>query len=420
MVISTFDRCLVRQIVFASAVAIVVFSGPVILISLSVQVPSEAVFSKLVWAALASIAPMIFYHTMPLLVPLAIVWCYANFSSNGMLVTMHMAGLSNLSVRAPAITVAIAAMAFAYAMSCWVAPRTAGNLQDLMMSLHHDMNPALLQAGQFNTIDGGRQVFFFRHRLDDDTVADVFIREHPDTAKERIYRANQAVFAHDRDEQKGGIILLDGTVQTFKGGKTDLMVTAFHRLVLPLTEFAYGRSTHSYRLVEELGPLAFLQRRLDAFESPVEGRNWTREALKRFGIPALTLIHALLGLELLAAWGTMSGRQYDPMPLVCIMLGSLHLIVVILAEQASVALPWAGAFAAAVVAELAAAIALMTARSRQATLAAGVVPASRVLKKLHAAGTGEALWPASDRWINDPATVALAAADGSDSKWGRK
>src|SRR4029077_14678631 len=141
------DRCLARQLIFASFVATVVFSGPVILISVSTQLPSEAVFSSLVWPAFASIAPMILYHSVPLLVPLTIVWCYANFSSDGTLVTMHMAGLSNVSVRAPATAVALGAMALSYAFSCWVAPRAAGNLQDVMMSLHHDLNPELLRTG---------------------------------------------------------------------------------------------------------------------------------------------------------------------------------------------------------------------------------------------------------------------------------
>jgi lipopolysaccharide export system permease protein len=347
----------------------------VVLISLTMQLPSEAALTWLVWPALATITPMIVYHTLPLLVPLAIVWCYAGFAANGTLVTMHMAGLSNLSVRAPAITVAILAMAVAYAMSCWVAPRNAGNLQDVMMSLRHDLNPALLRIGQFNSIDGGRQVVFFRSRLNDSAIADVFIRERAGTAEERIYQAKQAIFARDLDEEKRGIILLDGTIQLFNGDKTTLRVTTFDRLVLPLTEFAFGRSTHPYTLVEELGPLAFLQGRGEAFKTPVEGRNWTREALKRFVVPALALIHALLGLELLAVWGTMSGREDDPVALVCAILGSLHFAVIFLAEQTSVALPWAGAVVAVAVTELAVAIGLMTIRSRRAAPAPGSISA---------------------------------------------
>jgi lipopolysaccharide export system permease protein len=275
-------------------------------------------------------------------------------------------------------------MAVAYAMSCWLAPRTAGNMQDVMMSLRHDMNPALLRIGRFNSIDGGRQVVFFRSRINDDAIADVFIRERAGTAEERIYQARQAIFARDVDEEKRGIILLDGTVQLFNGDKTTLRVTAFDRMVLPLTEFAYGRSTHPYTLVEELGPLAFLQGRAEAFRTPVEGRNWTREALKRFVVPALALIHTLLGLELLAAWGTMSGREYDPVAIVCALLGSLHFAVIFLAEQTSVALPWAGAAVAVAVAELAAAVALMAIGSRRAMPAPGSLPARGPI--LHADG----------------------------------
>jgi len=364
MITRIIDRCLLRQLVFASVVATVIFSGPVILISVSMQLPSAAVLSKLIWPALSTIAPMIVYHTVPLLVPLAAVWCYANFSSDGTLLTMQMAGLSNLSVRAPAITVASVAMLLAYAMSCWVAPRTAGNLQDLMMSLHHDLNPDLLRAGHFNSIDHGRQVVFFRSRLSDTAVADVFIRDRTDTGEERVYQAQKAVFARNQDEGKA-IVLLDGTAQLFNGENALLRATAFDRLVLPLTEFVYGRSTHPYTLVEEMGLLAFLSGRADAFNNPIEGRNWTREAVKRFGIPVLALIHMLLGLELLAAWGTMSGRDSDPVALVCAILGLSHLALVVMAEQTSVALPWAGAFAAVALAELALAIALMTIRSRR-------------------------------------------------------
>jgi len=409
MGIKTIDRWLMGQLIFASVVAVVTFTGPVILISLSVQVPNEAVFSKLVWPALAGIAPMILYHSVPLLVPAAILWCYAEFTSNGTLLSLHMVGLSSTSVRAPAIAVAIAATAFGYVMSCWIAPRTAGNLQDVMMSLQHDMNPALLKTGYFNAVDGGRQVIFFRHKISSDTVADVFIREHPDTPQERVYRAKQAVFVHDPDAEEG-IVLLDGTLQQFNGGdRTKLVATAFDRLALPVTAFMYGRSTHSYRLVEELGLVAFLRDRADAFKSPVEGRNWTREALKRFGVPAFALVHTLLGLSLLSMWSTMSGRRQNAIAPVCAILGFLHLGAVVLAEQASGALFWAGVFAAAVIAELTIAIVLMTVGRRRAWLSPAARSAPGASNDLHTGGVGQALWVTPDRWLPD--TVAVPAAN---------
>jgi lipopolysaccharide export system permease protein len=416
MIIRTIDRHLMGQIAFASIVAIVIFSFPVVLISASVQLPNEALFSSLAWPALASIGPMILYNTMPLLVPIAIVWCYANFATNGTLVTMYMTGRSSLSVRAPALAVAIAAMAVCYALSCWIAPRTAGRLQDLMMSLAHDINPVLLRDGRFNAIDDGRQVIFFRQRIDDTTIADVFIRQNPGTDDERVYRARQGVFWRSADNAQRALVLLDGTVQFFNGGKANMKVTAFDRVELPLTEFVAGRSTHSWTLVEELGPLAFLQDRLDAFKHPVEGRNWTREALKRFGVPALALVHTLLGLALLAVWGTMSGREQEPTGIVVAIVSVLHMAVIGTAEHA-----WIGAFAALIIGELAIAIALMAARSKRAATttetayarAAGAPAGVLVDEPMRwpARAPDTELRPVMDRYRRDPATNPLAIAD---------
>jgi lipopolysaccharide export system permease protein len=167
-----------------------------------------------------------------------------------------------------------------------------------------------------------------------------------------------------------------------------------------LTEFVPGRSSHTYTLVEELGPLAFLRGRVEAFRTPVEGRNWTREAVKRFVIPPLALIHTLLGLAVLAAWGTMSGRENDPVALVCIMLGSLHFAVVSMAEQTGVALPWAAAAVGLALAELAAAIAVMTLGSRRAPRRPR--PMSARMSVVHAEDAEDALRP-----------VALGAVDGT-------
>ena len=150
MIVRIINRRLAKQLLFASFVATAVFSGPVILISLFSNLPSEAVFTTLAWPVLAAVTPMILYHTLPLFVAAAIVWCYANFLSDGTLVTMYLAGLSHLSVRVPALAVATAAMVIGYVMSCWVAPLTAGHLHGVGHSLRHGLNPDLLRIGQFN------------------------------------------------------------------------------------------------------------------------------------------------------------------------------------------------------------------------------------------------------------------------------
>jgi lipopolysaccharide export LptBFGC system permease protein LptF len=358
MIIRTINISLAKQLIFASFVATVAFSAPVIMVSLFGNLPKEAIFTGLAWTALASISPMIVYHAMPLFVATAIVWCYANFTTDGTLAAMHLAGLSHLSVRSPAFGVATGAMALGYVVSCWVAPLTAWHLHDVLYDLRHNVNPALLSVGQFNRIDGGRYVIFFGQWLNSDEIADVFIREHNDVDEEHAYVARHGIFTHDGEEGKRGLALLDGSMQVYKSDKAELRTVDFNQLFLPLTDLGGSALNRRSTIADELGPLEFLREREDLFKDPVETRSWLREAVKRFAIPALTFIHTLLGLELLAARGEMGSRQQRSIGPICAIIASLHLAVVVLAEQASVMLPCVWVAIAVIGAELAMAVAL--------------------------------------------------------------
>ena len=153
--------------------------------------------------------------------------------------------------------------------------------------------------------------------------------------------AKRAVFERNA-EGKEAVVLRDGSTQEFDGDKTALRVVAFDKLLVPATELG-GGPTRGYTVVDELGPVGFVRERSNSFRDPAEARSWTREAIKRFGIPALVLIHALLGLELLAAWGTMSSRQRHPVAAICAIIASFHVAVVLATEQIGWALPWAWA-----------------------------------------------------------------------------
>jgi lipopolysaccharide export system permease protein len=366
MIIKTVNKFIASRLLVACVVATVVFSGPVILISLCVNLPNEALFTGLALAALKSIAPMILYHTLPVLAAGAIIWSYSQFWSDGVLVTMHLAGLSHLSVRAPAFSVAIGAMTLGYVLSCWVAPSTATYLHEVLFSLRHEMSPTLLRVGQFNTIDG-RQVIFFRRWLNDNEIADVFIREYTAANEERVYAAKRAVFQHDTASAKGGLALFDGSVQALDGEKTTLRNLTFDRLLLPST--ALGDGARPSTFVDELGLLGFLQERENSFKNPAEARSWMREAIKRFGIPVLALIHTLLGLELLERLRSKMREQYS-VALISALIASVHFTVVVAAEQTGLVLAWAWVAIALIGAELALAVALMIIRTDSLVMAA--------------------------------------------------
>ena len=357
---SIVDRYLAKQLLFASFIATAVFSGPAILISLSYHLPSGFIFSDLVWPSLASIVPMIMYQVLPLLVAGAIVWCYGRFSSEGILVTLHLAGQSISRVRAPALYVAAAATFIGYAMSCVVAPLTAGKMHDVWLYVHRDISPLMLQPRRLNVLEGGKLEIVFQKFLSKNEIGSVFIRDKRPDDREKVYVAKRAVF--DRNANKTQLVLFDGSLQEFKPAKGEVHTVNFNRLGSPVAAFGVNMKRNEV-FDDELSTLDLLRKYATAFADPLKARSWMRDVIKRFGIPALTLVHTLLGLELLALWGAATERRRQPIVVVCGIIASFHLMEIVGTELISISVRWASATVGLVFIELAAALALMSLRS---------------------------------------------------------
>jgi lipopolysaccharide export LptBFGC system permease protein LptF len=357
--INVVDRWMAKEMAFASLIITLVMSGPVILISLFTNLPGDAIYTELVWPSLASIAPMILYHTLPMLVAVAIIWCYGRYYSDGTLVTLHLTGRSILSVRAPGLVVAVGATLLGYVITNLVVPRTSGYWHDVMYGIRHKMNPALLKAGKYNELNRKDVVIFFRQRLDNE-FTDVFLVKKTIEGEEKAYVARRAVLK--RGAAENGLVLLDGSLQIFAPGK-EIQSVNFDYVTLPLTDFE--DVTRRYTVVDELDTARFLRERKNAFQDPdpAEARNWMREAVQRFAIPGLALPHTWLGLELLAIRGVVTNRKREPIALICAAIALLHFVVVVLAEQVGINVHWIWLLAAAIAAELALAAVLMLVRT---------------------------------------------------------
>ncbi len=359
LLIGVADRWMLKELVFASAVATLVMSGPVILISLYTNLPGEALYSELLWPSLSSIAPMILYHTLPVLAAVAIIWCYGKFSSDGTLVALHVAGRSNLSVRAPALLVAAGATVLGYLLSSVIAPHTAQHLHDVLYSIRHNLTPALLKAGKFNAFDRKGDVIYFERRVGHNKFSNVFILRKAVEGEERAYAAKHAVFEQNGEEQF--VVLLDGSVQVLPESKSEVKVVGFENMVLPMAKSA--SAARGYRTVDELDTVRFLRERESALRDPVRATSWMREAMNRFVIPGMVLTHTLLGLELLAISGVLTARKREPIALICAGIAFIHFVAVLAVEQVGVNVHWAWAVAAVLAAELVVAAFLMLRRS---------------------------------------------------------
>ena len=172
----TIDRYFVRRLAIATLAVTAGFSGPIILVWLINQFPLIAISATLLWPALYGISCMVLLHSVPALVPGAIIWVYGQFLADGTIVTLYMAGRSSLAVKMPAIVISLVAVAAGYGLSCFFAPDSAKYIHDLLFVLRKDMSPDLLQAGKFNQIGRDGQVIFFEQKVDSDRIAKVFIR----------------------------------------------------------------------------------------------------------------------------------------------------------------------------------------------------------------------------------------------------
>lgn len=331
MVLGVIDRYLTRQILLASLIAVGVFVGPVILVSLLSHLGEEAFYSSLVWPALASVGPMILFHVLPALVAIAIVWSYGRFAAEGVLTTIYLSGRSTLAAWLPGLGVALGAVVLGYVLTCWVVPRTSGHLHDVLFSLRRGVNPALLKVGVFNQFDHGREVFFFRKYVKHNEVSDVFVREVRPDGEERVFKARFAVFEKQGDES--GMFLLNGTVQSFRNGQADARVVAYDRMFVPLNEYGGGRVKRDYTIIDEVPFSDFLADRSKALADPSTAREWTHESINRLAIPLLALLHTWLGLELFSLSRNLGGRRPPRVWLICAGIAGLHFTIIFIVEQ---------------------------------------------------------------------------------------
>ena len=356
--IKTADRYLAKRLLFALCVATAVFSGPPILIALFVNLPQGYIYTELLWPTLFAIVPSILYHVLPLLAAAAIVWCYSGFSSDGTLLTLHLAGQSISRVRAPALYAALGATLFGCVLSCFLAPMTAGNLHDVLNFVRHDVYPPMLAVGRPNEFEGGRLTIIFKKFVRRNEIAGVFIRKIEADHVEKAYAAQRAVF--ERNAEQSHIVLFDGSYQEFKPVTGEVKTTNFDQLVAPLRSFGVQTQRGSV-LSDELSTPALLR---DLFwqtkGDSVTRRLRARELVERISIPALTIIHTLLGLELIALWGMMSDRRKEPIAAVCSVIISFHLAQIIATELSGLNPYWIWAVAGIPCLEIALVVALKT------------------------------------------------------------
>ena len=334
--LGTAGRAMTRELLWFVALGIVALSVPIIIISLSVHLPSFALplgrFANMVYA----ISCMILVHTIPEITAVVIVGCYARFLSEGVVSTLFCAGRSTLGVMYPACVVAACATLLVSALSTVAAPASAKYIHDTLLFLRRDFNLNMLDTGVFHQFRNENVTIFFKKKIDKTQIGDVFISKKLEQggagSKEEIYTARQAFVIGPEGDR--ALLLVDGNVITTMSGEQTIRKVVFDRAIWrPDTGFA--APSRSMMFFDEMSTPDLLAYRADAESGRRSVRQWLREVTKRLVFPALTFTHTLLGLGLLLSFSPAAGRDRKPYLVaiaVCGVTFALHILFVYLEE----------------------------------------------------------------------------------------
>ena len=173
----TIDYHMAWQLLKAALLAVVTLSIPLVLISLNSKLPMFTITWSVLAPMLLAISCIIIFHVLPVLVALAVVWAYARFWSEGIIVTLHMAGRSRLAVAAPALLLALACVVAGFAISGYLKPASERAIHDALHDLRRSINLNLIEFGKFNTFDNGNVIVFIKKRLNENLFEGIYVSD---------------------------------------------------------------------------------------------------------------------------------------------------------------------------------------------------------------------------------------------------
>jgi len=325
------QRYLARLLVLPIAGSIGVLCGPVILVALLNHLPGPALRTSLVWVAIQGIIPTALNLTLPLAVGLGATWAYATLRADSALHVLYTMRLSVLSLCRPVLLVGLPMLAVGYLLSCVLAPRSVTQIQDVMFLIRNNLSIALFNPQTFYTIDGGRYALFFDRKLGDDAIGGVVFQETQKSGATNLIVAREARFQVLEGEQ--AIVFAEGTFQSAGPGGADLRTTSFDEMSRPFgKDGSSSIPRRNWRGVFEMDTPEFLAARQASLANSRTRRAWMTEAIKRFGVPLLTLAHPLAGIAIVLGWRGANRRTISPQ-MFCAPVLLVHLAILFGAES---------------------------------------------------------------------------------------
>lgn len=231
---------------------------------------------------------------LPIALFAAILFTYTKFVMDNELVVMRTAGLSQVALVRPAITLALALTVIGYILTLYLMPSSYRAFKDLDRGFRNAYSAVLLQEGVFSQIIDGVTVYV-RSRTPNGELLGIMVHDKRNPARPVTLMAERGAIV--AQESGPHVVLRNGSRQEIgaRDGKLSLLyfdeyTFAFDKLI----EASIGVERHPYEryLNELLHPSAGGLRRYGA------GKLWM-EAHDRLASPLLNLAFAFIGLAFL-------------------------------------------------------------------------------------------------------------------------
>jgi lipopolysaccharide export system permease protein len=305
---------------------------PVVMTSLFRYLPAAAIRGGLLTPAFLGTFPTVLYLALPVAVGVGVALEFARMSTDGLIAVLYSLRLSAWAISLPAAFVAVSAVGIGYWISSAFAPAHVGEIHDVIYVIRNSLNHRMLEPAHFYTFDNGARTLYFRRWLSADVVSGMFIHQFSaEKNEEQIILAAKAEFR--RNAHGVVLIMSNGSIETTPADGTGIRTANFDEYAMPIGMQGSGSlPQRNWRGAFELPSLEFFREQPSPIIYPRLYAEWMSEAATRFGIPCLSLPHALFAIGLVLTIGSASGRV--PTAVMATMLAApvIHVAILICAE----------------------------------------------------------------------------------------
>ncbi len=250
--------------------------------------------------AVAALLPPQLYNFVPFAVTIAVMNAYIRYGINQEIVSLRMAGLSDVTLAMPAIASAMIATVFTMSMSVYFVPISIRTFEDIVYAADFDLSLALLDEGYVQQVMPDLSISF-RRRISANHLEGVTVLDGRKPDSFTYILADQAELVTPKGGKADRVLVLQkGSYQVRSAAEPDAKPIEFAELIVPLSGSRDGASRiRDWRGTYEQPIGRLLDPPTNVRADPRAYAFWLVEGHKRIILPLLCLSYALFTVAIL-------------------------------------------------------------------------------------------------------------------------